>query len=295
MNIFYGTEKYSIDVTQICLDKLTKNNMITIPQGDNNRSNYFTDPLLGIHKKIFIEINETIHEYDEYNQITINMMDHTINVINDTNIINKLHNIHSKLQINYGNFNDEFPEQKMSVRYLTGNEKVLELGGNIGRNTLVIASILNHSQFVTLESDPDIAKQLIKNRDLNHFNFHVEDSALSNKKLIQKGWDTIQSDVLLENYKWINTITLDQLNAKYNIDFDTLVLDCEGAFYYILMDFPEILTHIKLIIMENDYWNITHKNYVDEVLLKNNFYVDYQEAGGWGPCYQNFFEVWKKD
>ena len=60
------------------------------------------------------------------------------------------------------------------------------------------------------------------------------------------------------------------------------------------MDMPEILNNIKLIIMENDYHDIANKRYVDEILLKNNFYRDYAESGGWGPCQNNFFEVWKK-
>ena len=189
-------------------------------------------------------------------------------------------------------FYDELPEQKMAVRFLTGNEKVLEIGGNIGRNSLVIASIVNN--LVTLESDPNIANQLRENRDVNNLKFHIENSALSKRKLIQKGWDTIQSDVLQDGYNWVSIISLEELNRKYNIKFDTLVLDCEGAFYYILMDMPEILDNIKLIIMENDYWDISKKNYIDETLIKNNFYVDYQESGGWGPCFDNFFEVWKK-
>lgn len=183
----------------------------------------------------------------------------------------------------------------MAIRYLTENKKVLEIGGNIGRNSLVIASILNDkTNLVTLESDMNIAKQLIENRDLNNFNFHIESSALSNRKLIQKHWDTIPSDVLLEGFNWVNTITLEKLKEKYNVAFDTLVLDCEGAFYYILMDMPEILNNINLIIMENDYRDITHKEYIDNVLKNNNFYVEYEESGGWGPCYNNFFEVWKK-
>lgn len=60
------------------------------------------------------------------------------------------------------------------------------------------------------------------------------------------------------------------------------------------MDMPDILDNIKLIIMENDYHDISKKNYVNEVLTKNNFYVDYQESGGWGACFNCFFEVWKK-
>ena len=295
MKIYYGITNYLIDVTNICKEKLTNNNIITIPNGDHNRCYYFTDPLHNVHKKIFIEFNDSLTEYDEFTQIKINILDNTITTINDSDINNEIQNIHSKLKINYGSFYDELPEQKMVVRYLTGNEKVLEIGGNIGRNSLIIASILkNNTNFVTLESDVNTGKQLKENRDLNNFNFHIECSALSNRKLIQSGWSTIPSDTLKEGYNWVNTITLENLKNKYNIQFDTLVLDCEGSFYYILMDMPEILNNINLIIMENDYWEISDKNYIDDILTKNNFYRDYAESGGWGPCYNNFYEVWKK-
>lgn len=285
MRIYYGITDYSIDVTKICLDKLNHDNVIEIPTGDINRSKYFSDPLVGIKKNIIIEDNGVFTRYDEDTEIKINI-----------NINTKLVNIHSKLKINYGSFNEEFPEQNMVVNYLTGNEKVLEIGGNIGRNSLIIASILNDdTNLVTLESDMNISKQLMENRDMNHFQFHIESSALSNRKLIQKDWDTIPSDILLEGYNWVNTITLEDLKTKYNIEFDTLVLDCEGAFYYILMDMPDILNNINLIIMENDYHDISKKNYIDEVLTKNNFIVDYVESGGWGPCYNNFYEAWKRN
>jgi FkbM family methyltransferase len=285
MKIYYGiSNNHLIDVTDICLLKLTKNNIINIPKDDNSRAKYFTDPFYGILKKIIIiDSDNKITEYEQGTQIKIDLLNNTITRINDKTINEKIENIHSKLNIKYGNFNDELPEQKMVVRYLTGNEKVLEIGGNIGRNSLIIASILHdNTNFVTLECDVNIANQLTENRDLNNFNFHIEKSALSNRKLIQKDWDTIPSDILKEGYSWVNTITLDNIRSKYNIEFDTLVLDCEGAFYYILMDMPEILNNIKLIIMENDYHDISHKIYIDEILIKNNFYVDYQECGGWG-------------
>ena len=293
MRIYYGVINNNMEVTDICMKQI-KNNIIIIPCDDTSRANIFTDPLFGVHKKIFIEINDMINDYDEYVQININVLTRQIEIIDDNDIINKLSNIHSKLKINHGVLNDEIPEQRMAVRYLTGHEKVLEIGGNIGRNSLVIASIVNNANMVTLECDPTIASQLTENRDLNNFNFHIERAALSNRKLIQMEWDTIPSDTLLDGYKWVNTITWDELKNKYNIEFDTLVLDCEGAFYYILMDMPQILDNIHLIIMENDYRNVTHKQYVDEVLIKNNFKVNYVEQGGWEPCYNNFFEVWKR-
>jgi FkbM family methyltransferase len=308
MKIYYGIITNLIDVTDICLSKLLNNNIISIPAGDINRANYFTDHIIGTLKKIFILNDNNLTEYEHFYSIKINILDNTINVIsnkdidNKINVIsnkdidNKIKNIHSKLKIKHGSFKDELPEQKMAVKYLNGNEKVLEIGGNIGRNSLIIASILdNQSNLVTLESDANIAKQLTENRNLNNFKFHIESSALSNRKLIQKGWNTIPSNILQNGFKWVNTITLDNLKTKYNIEFDTLVLDCEGAFYYILIDMPEILNNIKLIIMENDYHHINHKKYVDDILSKNNFHVDYVQSGGWGPCYNNFFEVWKKN
>jgi len=295
IKIYYGILNNKIDVTNICFTTLNRNNIITIPCNDLNRAYYFGDTLSGILKSIFISYNDKIEQYEDIYTIKINLTENTINVVNKYDIDFKTLNIHSKLKINYGSFNEELPEQKMVVRYLSGKEKVLEIGGNIGRNSLVIASILqDQKNLVTLESDMDIAKQLQENRDNNNYSFYIENSALSNKKMIQREWDTKVSDVLINGWNWVNTITFTELKNKYNIEFDTLVLDCEGAFYYILQDMPEILNGINLIIMENDYWDINHKLEINRVLLENNFYVDYIESGGWGPCYNNFYEVWKK-
>jgi FkbM family methyltransferase len=306
MNIYYGIRSQYIDVTNICMEKMKNGDIIIIPNDDNVRANYFTDPLCDIHKFIIINNDGNISEYDEYKIIKINIVTKEITILNsemdncindkmDNCINDKLQVIQSKLKILHGSFNEELPEQKMVVKYLTGNEKVLEIGGNIGRNSLIIASILNDSRnLVTLECDPNIANQLNENKNLNNLNFSIESSALSNRKLIQKDWNTIPSNELLPEHNWVNTITLEELKNKYNINFDTLVIDCEGALYYILMDMPELLNGINLIIMENDYFDINEKKYVDDVLKNNNFMVHYIESGGWGPCYNNFFEVWKK-
>ena len=295
MKIFYGIQGNGIDVTDICLSKLTNKNIITIPPGDINRANLFSDPLPMTLKQVFIANDDKLTAYDDFCTIKINLLNNTVTTTSENDITNRLAIMHSTLQIKYGSFNEEFPEQRMAVRYLTGDERVLEIGGNIGRNSLIIASILKNSQnLVALESDVNIAAQLTENRDLNNLNFHIESSALSKRKLIQLGWDTMPSDTLKDGYAWVNTISLVELKSKYNIVFDTLVLDCEGAFYYILMDMPEILDGINLIIMENDYYDISKKIYIDEMLKAGHFYVDYAESGGWGPCANNFFEVWKR-
>jgi FkbM family methyltransferase len=299
MNIFYGVEGNYINVTYICLKQLCSNGIIIIPCGDGNRARFFSDPIVNVHKHMLIQIANTNRVYHEHCTIYIYLDTMTIEIKDEAEIENTLISIHSNLVFKHGSLNEEIPEQKMVVRYLTGNEKVLEIGSNVGRNTLVIASVLSSKNtdtpnFVTVECDKYTAECLRENRDLNHFSFHIETAALSKRKLMQKGWDTVTGDDLIDGFNWVDTISLEELYNKYNIQFDTLVLDCEGAFYYILMDMPEILDNINLIIMENDYRELDKKEYVNEVLRKNNFEVEYSESGGWGPCCDFFFEVWKK-
>jgi FkbM family methyltransferase len=186
-------------------------------------------------------------------------------------------------------------------KYLTGNKKVLELGGNIGRNSVVISYILNkcnNNNLVTLETSKKYCDILALHRNLNNLNFHIENAALSKRKLIQKVWNTIPSDIILDGWDRVNTITFDELCEKYKIQFDTLVIDCEGAFFQILLDMPEMLTNIKTIIIENDYTELWQKQCVDHILHLNGFKnIDKTPLGlsiDWVVCPNNFYEVWRK-
>jgi FkbM family methyltransferase len=292
MKIFYGCTDNRMDVTEVCMTTLLEDGFVIIPDTESSRSFYFTDTVPNRLKSIFVEIDGVETVFPSTSGVVINTRTNAF----EMDHVSKLHELHKTLKLNHGSFREEYPEQKMSVRFLKGHEQVLELGGNIGRNSLIIASCLNDpSNLVTLECDENISKQLIENRDLNGLPFHIEVSALSKRKLIQHHWNTIPSDVLLPGYKWVSSITFEELQEKYNKVFDTLVLDCEGAFYYILQDMPEMLTNVKTIIMENDYNDLSQKTYIDETLKSNGFERKYFEKGGWGVCYEFFFEVWKKD
>ncbi len=210
----------------------------------------------------------------------------------------KLREIHSKLSIKHGDFSLEYDEQKMNVMFLPKDAKVLEIGGNIGRVSCVTASILTHQDnLVTLESHPVYAKQLQENRDLNGLNFHIEASALSKVPLIQAGWNSMPSEVLLPGYIWVKTISFAELQKKYNIEFDTLVADCEGALYYILRDDPDILKNIKLILIENDFLEQEHLDFVHNLFRQNGFEAVYSQRCEWCrmfPSFEYFFQVWKR-
>lgn len=307
MKITYGIEDTHIDVTDLAKSKCMKSSIIYIPPDDNARARLFTDPIFKTVKSIFING----HSYGPETPIFIDintqevytsaLPDYIIDVYPEHAVIVKLLSLQSKLTLVHGSLRDEFPEQKMAVRFLRPHDRVLEIGGNVGRNSLIIASIVGQNSLVVLESDPDIAKELEENRNANGMTFAIEASALSARPLIQRGWDTKVSDTVPEGYKRVQTITLDELNAKWHEDkpFTSLVLDCEGAFYYILLDMPEILNGITTIIMENDYYDASHKEYIDATLTAKGFRCVFSE--GLGPeynfkkfaCMKNFFEVWK--
>jgi len=307
MQIRYGTHTTNIDITDL-VKKSARSGILYIPSNDDRRSKLYTDPIYGKRKHIFLHVKNVIREYDADTPVFIDTVEDEVYTVPppyitelyaDECVEMKLAALHRTLTLRHGSFRDEGPEQRMAVRFLKGTEKVLEIGGNIGRNSLILASLLPPNSLVTLESDPAIAKQLEENRDINKMTFAIEPAALSLRPLIQRGWDTMVSEELLEGYKWVKTITLPELRAKY-YPFDTLVLDCEGAFYYILKDMPDILDGITKILMENDYYNLQHKEFIDATLKERGFRCIYAEALGSEYAYKkfpfekNFFETWIK-
>ena len=270
MKIYYGVEGNYTDVTYIAKIKLLKNGVLKIPPNDVERAKILGDPIFGIVKHIKIE--NRIYSHDE--EITLEMETEDLshyrknwwNKIgkNIENPEEKLKQLHNYIALNYGSIRDEYPEQLMAMKYIKETDTVLEIGGNIGRNSCIIASILkDDSKFVTLESSEEYAKQLEENKKQNFFNFHVENSAISKVPLIQKDWVTYISEIVFPGYIKVNTITFKELEDKYNLTFNVLVADCEGALYQILKDEPDLLKNIETIIIENDFTDYSKKEYIE--------------------------------
>lgn len=312
LRIYYGIAEKNVDITATVMKQYVIDDHILIPSDDNVRSRLFGDPLFGTKKVVFVSgLSDTLQRFDDTVDICINT--ETNEIVTDRSIIRKykykvftdtkerLQAIQGSLTLDFGSFQDEYPEQCMAVQFLKGDETVLEIGGNIGRNSLVIASILHDaSNLVTLECSAQSASQLRHNRDLNGFTFHVEQAALSDTKLMQKGWNTVPYDASLGGYTEVPTIAYGELLKKYKLQFDTLVLDCEGAFYTILKQFPEILNTVQMIIVENDYRDKEQKFFVDTKLREQGFTRTYVEVGSAEafslqmPCANEFYEVWQR-
>ena len=179
-----------------CLDKVTISNIIQYRNKYKMNNNLFLKTVIpeDLYFQNAIELlNYKLPSIDKCNEFCENLSYESINLNAfgihhiDSNLINYLNNdkllkIHINLKLNCGSLLDEIPEQLMVINYLKSDDKVLEIGSNIGRNTLVISSILNDSMnLVTLESDYNICKQLIENKNINNFKFNIENSALSKK------------------------------------------------------------------------------------------------------------------
>jgi FkbM family methyltransferase len=344
--LLYGARDVYVDVTataiKIC--ESSQFRMSHVPLRDDERLRYFgvADPLIGVEKHIKVVYDECITELFPVGKPcqTVVQSGH-LEVTTPPRMMlvpetragrkwfdsgascakTKLDTIHSHLNLFGGPWNLEYPEQIMILRFLTANSRVLELGANVGRSTLVIATILEDSKnLVALECNPTSAARLKLNRDSNGYAFSIEPSALSSRKLVQRLWATKPADsvvasrsesdiksptvTVVKDHKdtepWtpVSTITLPELRDKYPIPFDTLVADCEGALYWILMDSPDFLDGIRTVIVENDYQDISHKEFVERAFVAAKLKRVYVERGGWGsscPCEACFYEVWKRD
>ena len=58
INILYGIRPHVTDITLLSIRQHTRNNVIFIPQGDNNRAYLFGDPIPGVVKMILF-INDS--------------------------------------------------------------------------------------------------------------------------------------------------------------------------------------------------------------------------------------------
>ena len=205
----------------------------------------------------------------------------------------RLAQIHARLSILHGNMHDEYQEQLMALKYIKPHHRVLEFGGNVGRNSLVIASILDDSSnLVTFECDPSTAKKLEENRDANRMRFHIETAALSNTRLQQKGWvsKTILNDTVESGWEEIATQTYTNFRSKPHAiePFDVLVVDCEGCIVPILEANREILDEVELVLIENDFvWPEKLQEQFDDLGFKNIYSRDYFDRVG-------FYQTWRK-
>lgn len=221
-------------------------------------------------------------------------------------------NIIKNYVLSGGSFDDEIIEQKFCIKYLNPNNNILEIGANIGRVSIIISHILKNGngKLVSLETNKNIYDTLLQNKKNNKIDFITFNKALSKQSISQilfgNNWNSYPTSELPNSKIWktvknkklvnIETISFEEIQNETNIIFDTLVIDCEGAFYFILKEFPEILDNIKLIIIENDCMEEYQNTFILDTFKNNNFNLFESKTSdiAWGSCKDHFWQVWKK-
>ena len=325
MKVLYGYDNdHYLDITADVFKKCLKDDGIYIPAGDGNRCDIIGyDPYPNILKHILIIDNKgDSYIYIHTKELIIHINSISQQLMDDKNPkiwweqvgkyikdpvlrLNELQKRFTLLIYEHGGFEAEYPEQLMIMRYVNENDKVLEIGGQVGRTSHIIQTIVNNPKHhVIMECDPKTAKKLRTNLNFNTYNNAIiETAGLSHVKLYMTGGGVdaprhFEKDIPSGAVE-IPTITYSELCKKYDIDFDVLVADCEGSLYYIFKEDPNMLNNIHTVIMENDYHDVNHKQTVDTILTSKGFKVIYKEIGvpwaSWSPCYEYFYEVWKKE
>ena len=214
--------------------------------------------------------------------------------------VKRLKDLHQSMVELPKDYTDEFMEQVMSCIHLKGNERVLEIGGNIGRNTAVLGQIMKTAgaggSVTTLETLKDEASQLKKLVERNGFPVKVVNAALSKVELVQSGWNTAPKGAdNTEDWEDINTVTLEDLTEEGS--FDTLVVDCEGAFEPILDEWPELLEKANVVQIENDFSTTESASKVMNALEKAGFVLVFTRPLKYNvsfPLRHQFYQIFVK-
>ena len=219
---------------------------------------------------------------------------------NKESVSNLIKTLHLSLHLEGGSWEDEVIEQSMSALFINKYDRVLELGGNIGRNSLVIATLLENSEnLVVFESDPVSSEILERNKKANGFNFTIYSKALSNKPLIQKEWDSRlleENEEIPEGWFPIDTMSFSSLMEITPIPFNVLVCDCEGCLYNILKDEPTFLDMFNKVLLENDFWyEPEQEQFINHRLKELGFQIQFEHdlEADWLPeGRKNFWQAW---
>ena len=215
--------------------------------GDTN------EQLVNYFNRVYKSINNTIIITDR-------------NVVIETPMVfrNEYGNIFNNLAI-------ELPEQEQAQKYIKEDSIVLELGARYGSVSCAINKKLKtKTNQVSVEPDPNIWNSLNVNKLNNRCEFHILKGAISQKplSLIHSGYAT--RSVVSENGN-VHNFTLEEVEEKYNLQFNTLVADCEGFLEQFMDENPKLYRQLKLIMFEKDFPDRCNYDKIITNLKQHNF------------------------
>jgi len=178
----------------------------------------------------------------------------------------------------------EKEEQDIANKYIPQDAVVLELGARFGSVSCTINKRLrNKKNQVSVEPDQRVWANLKANKLKNYCDFHILEGAIS-KRNLNLSFSGYATRSVAASEGTVKTFTLEEVESKYNLRFDTLVADCEGFLEQFFDENPSLYDQLKLVTFEKDFPDkCNYKKIMDRLL-----------SSGFKNLVTGFHEVWQK-
>ena len=160
----------------------------------------------------------------------------------------------------------EVNEQLAIQTYVTSSAVVLELGASCGIISYKLNAIVG-ANHVAVEPDTNLQLTLEANILANGLTIKTEKSAISKIPLIS-----------------VPQLTLEALQTKYSLVFNTLVAFNQPLLEFIFQENPILYSQLDMVIFNRPFLNLSNFTTLTENLRKNGF----------GPVQTRYVEVWQK-
>jgi 16S rRNA A1518/A1519 N6-dimethyltransferase RsmA/KsgA/DIM1 with predicted DNA glycosylase/AP lyase activity len=169
------------------------------------------------------------------------------------------------------------------IKFIEKNDIVLEIGGRYGIVSFVINNLLdNKKNHVVIEPDDNVITALKINKKAHDNEYHILNSYISNnkKKIYKWGQGTFlfhkKSDVVNKFEHGYIDIPEKQVNyfdikKKYNLEFNTIILDCNGCIQDVIDNIGDDIVNIEKIICYKDYPWLSNYVKINKYLIDHDF------------------------
>lgn len=163
--------------------------------------------------------------------------------------------------------NAEVVEQALSDKYINSSDVVLELGARYGTvSCLVNKKLRDKKLHYVVEPDSRVWNALEKNKTINSCEFNIIKGVIGGKKYKLQG-DGYGTTVIESDESDIKTFSIPK------IDFNTLIVDCEGCFENFYRENKAFVNGLDKIMYETDYPDKCDYNFIQSELLKAGFKI----------------------
>jgi len=163
--------------------------------------------------------------------------------------------------------NIEHIEQELTRKYIKPHHKVLELGARYGSVSIITNKIVQDKKsHYVVEPDKEVWDCLENNMKINNCDFNIIKGIIGKNKYKLEG-DGYAKTSVRDNNSDIKLFDLP------DIDFNALIVDCEGFLEIFYNENKSLFNKLELMIIECDEPNKCNYNYLLEEFNKLNYEI----------------------